>query len=336
MNRQDYTIDFFIPTDAEGVAQLFREVYGEEYPVKIVYNPEQFIKGVERRDYVPVVARTKERRVVGFSSLYHSAPYRGIYEVGLTLVSPDYRNTPIFGLLSRHIIKAIPSIPGLEVLFLESVCNHTITQKAGVMFKLIATAIEIDLMPAEAYENEKSATGRVSTLNMFRTFVHRPHTVYVPEVYSESIRYIYDGLDDSRTLIPSTKPLPVDGLTEISTEIFDFAQLARLSIDEVGADFGAALEAEEKHIQDKKCEVIQVWIKTSWPWVGEVTDILKNRGFFLGGILPCWFGEDGLLMQKVIPRPNWEGINLYTERATQILRFIKDEWETMQKSGTLR
>ncbi|MCX8110883.1 MAG: GNAT family N-acetyltransferase [Syntrophorhabdaceae bacterium] len=331
MNSSDYTIDLFRPEDGEGVAELFREVYGEEYPVKIVYNPEQLSIGVERGDYVPFVARTKGNRIVGFSSLYHSAPYKGIYEVGLSLVAPDYRNTPIFGLLSRQIIKVAPTTPGLEVLFLEAVCNHTITQKAGIMFKLIDTTIEIDLMPAEAYENEQSASGRVSTLNMFRTFVHKPHIVYVPEVYRECIRYIYDGFDDSRTILPSTEPLPADGLTKMSTEIFDFAQLARVAIHEVGANFEAAFDKEEKHINDRHCQVIQVWLNLSWPWVGEIISILRARGFFLGGILPSWFGEDGLLMQKVLSKPNWEGINLYTDRAKHILSFIRDEWEENAK-----
>jgi hypothetical protein len=70
----------------------------------------------------------------------------------------------------------------------------------------------------------------------------------------------------------------------------------------------------------------------SCPWIGEAADILRNRGFFFGGVLPRWFGEDGLLMQKVLVRPNWEGINLYTDRAVQILRFIKDDWEKTQSS----
>ncbi len=330
MSRRDYTIDFFRPHDAAGVAELFRQVYGDGYPVKIVYNPEQLVTGVESREYIPVVARTPDNRIVGFSSLYRSAPHKGIYETGLFLVSPDYRNTPIFGMLSRQAVRAALTIPGLDVLFAENVCNHTLTQRAGIMFKHIETAIEIDLMPPEAYEDGQAAPGRVSTVNMFRTFVHGPHVVYVPEVYEECVRFIYDGFDDSRTPIPSMDSLPSGGITGISTEIFDFAQLARVTIHEVGADFEAAFDAEEKRIGDKECEVIQVWLKLSWLWVGEVTDILRNRGFFLGGILPRWFGEDGFLMQKVRVRPNWEGINLHTDRAVQILRFIRDDWERTQ------
>jgi len=197
------------------------------------------------------------------------------------------------------------------------------------MFKYVETGIEIDLMPAEAYNGEQGS-GRVSTIDMFRTVVEKPHTVYVPEVYEDFSRFVLDGLDDIRTVKVSTDGLPPVGSTETATQTFDFAQLARMTVYEAGVDFEAAFDAEEKRMMDEHCAVIQVWLKLSWPWVGAVIDILRNRGFFLGAILPRWFGEDGFLMQKVPARPNWEGINLYSDRAAQILRFIKDDWEETQ------
>ena len=329
MSGRDYKIDLFKPSDAPGVAQLFREVYGDGYPVKIVYNPEQLVSAFQNNEYIPVLARTPDNRIVGFLSLYRSAPHQGVYEAGQALVLPEYRNTPIYGLMIRQSIKTEPTIPGLDMLFTESVCKHTISQKAGIMFKYIETAIEIDLMPAEAYEIESAAPERVSTVAMFRTFVRKPHVVYVPEVYEACVHYIYDGFDDIRTLISSTDGIPLSGSTEISTQVFDFAQLARVTVHQVGADFETVFDAAEKRIENSRCGVIQVWLKLTWPWIGEVSGILRKRGFFLGGILPRWFDEDGLLMQKTLVRPNWEGINLYTDRAGQILRFIKDDWERM-------
>ncbi len=326
-HKRDYEIDVFTPDDARGVAQLFREVYGDEYPVKIVYDPERLVAGFKSADYIPVVARAPGNRILGFTSMYRSAPYRGLYEIGLSLVLPDYRKTPIAGLMFRHSIRVAPTVPGVDAIFAENVCNHTYTQRAAVIFKAIETAMEIDLMPAAAYEREQAASGRVSTLNVFKTFVRKPHVVYVPEVYEDFYRHVYGGFDDSRTLCVSADGLTSGGSTEMSTQVFDFAQVARVTVFEAGAGFEAAFDAEEKSIEDSHCAVIQVWLKSSWPWIGAVADVLRTRGFFLGGILPRWFGEDGFLMQKVLTRPNWEGINLYTDRAVQILRYIRDDWE---------
>ena len=324
-SERDYQIDLFQSGDAEGVAQLFREVYGDGYPLKIVYDRDQLVAAFQDKEYIPVVARAPDNRIVGFTSLYRPAPYKGVFEAGLSLVSPDYRNTSIYGLLARHAVRTSRTIPELEVLYFEGVCNHIIAQRAGAMFRHIETAMEIDLMSKEAYEGE-SAPGRVSTVDAFRTFTQKPHTVYVPEVYEECIRYIYDGFDDSRTRVPSTAGLPTGQSTDMAARLFDFARLARITVHEAGGDFEARFDAEECRMRDRNCAVIQVWLKLSHPWVGKVANLLRNRGFFLGGILPRWFGEDGLLMQKVQVQPNWEGINLYSDRAKRILEMIREDW----------
>lgn len=41
-------------------------------------------------------------------------------------------------------------------------------------------------------------------------------------------------------------------------------------------------------------------LKPSEPWVGDAVELLRKRKYFF----------DGMLMQKVMVRPNWEGIAL--------------------------
>jgi len=55
--------------------------------------------------------------------------------------------------------------------------------------------------------------------------------------------------------------------------------------------------------------------------------ILRTKGFFLGGVLPQWFDDDGLLMQKVLFTHDFESIQLYSERARRIRDFVKSDWE---------
>lgn len=324
MNERDYDIHLFKPEDAPGVAQLFGDVYGDGYPVKIVYNPEEFVVAFENREYIPILAKTQDNRIVGFASFYRSAPYKGLYELGQVLVLPDYRKTSIAGLLLTYAMKAASSINGIDAVFGEAVCNHTHTQRAGAALRYVEMAMEIDLMPSEAYEKEQSASGRVSTVNMFRTVVQNPHTVYTPQAYEDYCRYVYSGFDDSRIIKASEEHLPPES-SLITTQIFDFAQVARLTVHNAGRDFGTVIDGEESRVKKKNCVVIQVWLKMSWPWIGDAVGALKKRGYFLGGVLPRWFNEDGLLVQKLIEKPNLDGINLYSDRAAQILRFIEDD-----------
>ena len=321
-----YEVGLFEPRDAAGVAELFTEVYGSSYPQKIVYNPEQLITAFESRDNLPIVARTVSGRIIAYTAFYRSTPNRVLYEFGQTLVLPEYRKTAVFGLLSRYLAKTAPTLPDVEAAFCENVCNHTDTQRAAVLFKYIEAAIEIDLMPEEAYKKEQSAAGRVSAVNMFRTFIPKPHTVYIPDRYSDYLHYIYEGFDDARTLIASTGELSSVQQTKTTAQIFDFARVARIAVHKAGIDFMESFSREEEAAFGRNALVIQVWLKSSWPWIGRAVDILRNKGYFFGGALPRWFDEDGLLMQKIIGQPNWEGIHLYSPRAKTILEFVKNDW----------
>ncbi len=328
MSNEELTVGLFRPDDAEGVRKLFTEIYGDSYPARIVYNPDQLIAAFENRDNIPIVVRTPDNQIVGYSSLFRVAPNKRVYEKGNGAVSPAFRNAGVMGMIFQYVKELIPNIDDLDMFFGEPVCNRIYIQKAAAAnLPIVETAIEIDLMPAEAYEQEKSAFGRVSTLLMFMTVTPRPHTVYIPHEYDDYLKYIYDGLDDRRMSSPSMDDLPLPPQTRIDTELFASAQAARLAIHETGSDFEKIFAAAEREILGQRVEVVQVWLKLSWPWIGKVVGVLKDKGYFFGGILPQWFGEDGLLMQKIVGRPNWEGIHLFSKRAEKILEFIKADWE---------
>jgi len=102
-------------------------------------------------------------------------------------------------MIFQYVKKMLPTLGDINVFFGEPVCHHIYIQKAALAnLSFMETAIEIDLMPAEAYEKEKSASGRVSTLLMFITVVPKPHTVHIPKMYSEYFGHIYNGFDDVR------------------------------------------------------------------------------------------------------------------------------------------
>jgi hypothetical protein len=146
------------------------------------------------------------------------------------------------------------------------------------------------------------------------------------------MRFIYGGLDDGRDLVLSRDELPSPIKTEVQTQVFDFAQVARLAVHEAGADFEDLLAREERSVLQKGTVVLQVWLKLSWPWIGHAVNILRKRGYFLGGMLPRWFDVDGMLMQKIIGQPHWEGIQLHFDRAKKILEIIRADWQKINRS----
>jgi hypothetical protein len=128
--------------------------------------------------------------------------------------------------------------------------------------------------------------------------------------------------------------LPSHRSTDLAVQIFEGAGVARISVNEAGADFETILDSNEKEARSKGATVMQVWLNLSWPWVGTCVEILRSKGYFFCGTLSRWCGDDGLLMEKMEGRPNWEGIILYSDRAKHILRFIQDDYEETH-SGSL-
>ena len=219
---------------------------------------------------------------------------------------------------------------GVSAVFGEPVCNHVYAQLMGRTINTISRALEVDLLPAEAYKKEQSSSGRVAALVNFATVIPRPHRVYLPDPYVEALTFCYTELDDQRDLDLADQPIPAGMPTVITPQIFDFAKMARLAVWEAGPDFGPQLAADEAACVEKGAAVIQLWLKMTWPWLGEVVSIANQRGYFLGGALLRWFDDDGLLLQKILHRPNFEGVVLQFDRAKKIMDMVRSDWSRVQ------
>lgn len=327
---QKWEIDLFRPEDAQGVVDLFISVYGAGYPIKTYTDPKRLTDENAAANTLSVVARTPKGDIVGHMALYRSAPCKDIYELGAGLVHRDYRGGKgISTDLAVHELAVAVEKFGIEGVFGESVCNHVFTQKICFKLGLVTQAVEVDLMPASAYTTEKSAAGRVSSLLEFKTFRSKPHAVYLPPVYEHILRFIYEGLDDTRDIRVSADAVPDGGRSRIESQVFDFARVARFAVHEIGADFEDAVTIEEKKAKAQKTTVFQAWLCLSHPWVGAAVDLLRDRGYFLGGVLPRWFDQDGLLMMKLCHRPHWEDMQIQFDRAREIVRRVRADWEAV-------
>lgn len=325
--------DIFRPEDARGIGDLFRSVYGNGYPVRLVYNAAALVEAFDKKENIPLVARTEDGKIVAHEALYRSTPNPQVYEAGQGLVLAELRSSGIGGKMNEYLCEVV--VPGfdMEALFGEAVCNHVHMQKSWSKLKNIESAIEVDLMPQETYVAEGSVTGRVATLAMFRIYKEREQTVYLPSVYTDQFRFLYDGFsDEAQSFQTGHNNLPLEP-SKIETQVFDFAGVARMTVKEPGIDFEAALSREEKKLIGQGVVVFQIWLNLSWPFIDGIIDILRRQGYFFGGLLPRWFGEDGMLMQKATQRPNWEGIQLYSDRAREILRLVQEDWSRIGNSA---
>lgn len=327
--KESWQIDLFRPEDAPGVVELYRAVYGDNYPVHDVYDPEFLIKQSAGEAY-RVVCRTDRGEIVGHIAFYRSSPpNRVLYEYGQMMVRQDYRTSPIAFELADYAIKRVPQHYGLESIWGEAVCNHVFTQRMIRDQGFNETALEIDLMPGESYEKAfaKPNSGRISALVAFRTFKKRQQTIFVPPVYQEILSFIYEGADSNYTFLQGNAPLDQGIKTKGEIRLFAEAGVARLTFLELGGDFEEVFHHLEQKALVGGAVIVQVFFPLNQPSTGAVVDILRTGGYFLGGALPSWFADDGMLMQKVMHIPNFAGITLCSKRAKKLLALIKADWQ---------
>ena len=326
--RQEIEIDFFRIEDAPGIARLFRQVYGEGYPIKTYYLPDQLIEENAAGRIISCVARSPAGEVVGHDALVLLDSATHLYENAAGAVLPAFRGQAVFPRLFRHTIVNTAKRFGVEGIVGEPVCSHIHVQKMCLQLGFKESGLEVDLMPAAAYAMEPGEFSRVSVLLGF--FMHRPkvQTIQMPMVYRVELEYLYAGLNVERTFGYSRSDLPVEGSSQGSMNLFDLAQVARIAIDCIGPDFDPFISRLESEAREKGMVIFHVWLPLASPFASAATDILRGHGYFLGGVLPCWLnGEDGLLMQKVAQEPGWEGIALYSERAKRIGEMINRDWK---------
>ncbi len=328
----EWEVDLFKPEDAVKVTKLFLSVYGKKYPVKTFTDPDILIKENMAGRTISSVARTGTGDIVGHNALFNSIPYKRIYETGAGVVHKNYRGGKgIFTKLVSHGYKVGKEKFNMQGAFGESVCNHVFSQKMTRKLGNITMAVEVDLMPAEAYIKEGSATGRVASLLDFKTFMPKPHVVYIPENYKDFVSFIYSRFDDKREIKISQELLPSTENTKIDVQYFPFAQVARLAVSQSGGDFTKFFAKEEEKVLNQGATIIQAWVNMGQPWCGSVINILRNKGYFTGGVLPRWFDTDGFLMIKILHRPHWDDMKIYFDHAKKIVEFVKKDWETIKQ-----
>jgi hypothetical protein len=330
--RQEIEIDFFRIEDAPGIARLFREVYGEAYPIRTYYLPDQLIEENAAGHIISSVARTPAGEVVGHNALVLTDPATHLYENAAGAVLPAFRGQGVFPRLFKHTIVNTTKCFGIEGIVGEPVCSHTHVQKMCLQLDFKESGLEVDLMPASAYGVDSGASNRVSVLLGFFMLKPRTQTVQIPMAYRDELEYLYAGLHVERTFVFSKNGLPAEGSSQGSMNLFDLAQVARIAIDCIGPDFEPFIGRLESEAHEKGTVIFQVWLPLASPFTSAATDILRGHGYFLGGILPCWRNGDGLLMQKVGQEPDWESIALYSERARRIGEMIRCDWQSVSAS----
>ncbi|MEF2145980.1 MAG: GNAT family N-acetyltransferase [Desulfovibrionaceae bacterium] len=319
---QKATVGPFRPEDAQGVSLLYYAIYGDKFPLDYVYDPKLVTEANAGPDLYQYVARTERGDIVGVSALFRVAPFQGIMETGGLMVLPDYRTGTLAFRLNKATSDTLPRELNLHAVYGQSVCDHTAVQKMIRLQKCEVFGLEMEAMPARPERNEGWAPGRISLLNAMLILRDVPHVVHLPEAYADFLlgRYAATGLQ--REIGPAAL---LEGTTRSSVKDSKEADLVKLIVEEPGADMAGVLDAFESEFSGR--HIRQVHLPLACPGLDQAVNLARERGFFLGGVLPLWTGSDVFFLQKLRTAPDFDRPRLLSDDSKALRDRIAADWK---------
>lgn len=319
---QDVSIELFRPEDALGVALAYYATYGDTFPLEHVYDPDEIARRNATDDQYTVVARTPRGEVVGLFGLFRHAPNPGVYEAGQLMVLTSYRNRHLSTEFSTVALDSLPRQLGIPVVFLEAVSNNTVSQLIALPWGLVFTGLEVECMPSGVQAKDGDASRNTSLFLMFQAFGKTSCDVCLPEPYRAFCEARYAELALPRVFSTAAA---LTGETLASQFFLQETGLLRLTVTRSGRDFGEVVSAAEAKAGPRG--VLQIYLNLGDAAAPQAVAVLRHRGYFLAGLLPYWFGADGLLMQKVGQEPDWDAIQGVDRKAVAIRDMVREDFE---------
>ena len=149
----DFNVRLMQDGDAQGVVSLYKAIYGDDYPIREMYDTAFIIRQQEAGLMYRVVVVDASAKVLAHQALFRlSETYHGLYESGHGMVLPGYRGKGVSDATQAYIAGILIPAMGVEECWGEAVTNHTLSQKSALRVGVKENGIELDVMPGELYE----------------------------------------------------------------------------------------------------------------------------------------------------------------------------------------
>lgn len=319
--------DRFGDADASSLVELFRTVWGDEYPSPDVYNPDYLAEANRTGAICSYVCRDATGRVVGHLALVRSAPFEGTMELAQGLVHPAYRGAGVLSRMMEVVIGEAGRSHHCTTLFGTAVCNHVMSQRSLSACGFTPSAFEIDYTPARLFAKEGSARGRVATVYAFRSLAPAPEQVtYLPRAYAAVVADIFRGANTHRRFLYSRADLPLGEASAIAVADVPTLDLTKITVARAGRDLARRVQDVERQARNDNRAVVQALVDMSTPGVDTAVETLRAAGFWFAGVLPRYLDADAFLMQKTLATPNFEEVKAYAPAAQDLLRVVQADW----------
>lgn len=281
------------PDDANGVADLMHEVYGDTYPKRYVYNPAHLREKNATGEISPVVATGPEGTVVGYAALsaYYGYPEIGL--IGSMAVTPSCRGQGLGGMLVRYLV-ACSEGTGFRTLTGGAFTAHPYSQRIMEREGFCPSAILLGSQPRELSFRQIAEGLSQRESVVFYTRVLAPEEYgfqYLPESHRKTIHEISGTLGIRINADGAGKPGRAPTIAEHTVNTDTGSGM--IWIRRAGPDCREAVADAVRQLRARGAQVMRMHADLSDPGANAVVSAAEDAGFIFSGILP---GEQGYIL----------------------------------------
>lgn len=317
----------FIPEDGEGITALFREVYGNHYLDPVVYDPKMLVEKNNSKMIMSVVAKDQFGKVVGHVAAVCRDVEHGVYEMAQGAVHPKTRGRSILSEMLSFSLDLVENFQSCNVLYAEPVTNHVFTQKPLIAAGFRDTGILYNFVPGEMMQQEEGKQLSVAILMQFRPRKDRSaREVHLPARYIEIAEAIYGSLKLGRTIL-------TDGIADGANRMhcrFNVQEntdmgCVKIYVTAPGKNINEVNGVANRALSSRSFRLVHCYVPIKYPESINTVNDLQNVGFTFGAILPNWWGDDVILMQKTADTETSNIPLIYSEIGKRIKKHIELE-----------
>jgi hypothetical protein len=304
---------------AEGISQLFRRQYGDQYHRDVLYNPSSISDAVEAGKWLAAVVLDSDGTTVA-----HGALLRGEQGVKLAriVVDSSARGRHLAERITDALLDhAVASGGGFAPVLTESVTTHPVTQRLFISrgFEPLGVCVHKFLDYFQTGQRE-------SVLVMGRDLSSSSRVLYVPEQFKGLCSYISDLHSLRAEVVVPPEVVSVSDSVELKVRCDPYVGCGGVDVPVGAVPSHQLLSGILHRLRDQQIKFVDGRVRLDDPCARSCIDTFLGLGFSFGYLEPCRGGTNLVMQWSAEPlHPRLESLALVGAAANDIRTLMLQE-----------
>jgi len=323
--------------DASSLVRCVVRCYGDSYPERAFYDADEIRSLLSRELLHSAVAVDRQGEVVAHLGLVLERRGARTGDMVLGIVDSQFRGRQLIIQTGVCLAQEFAQL-GLIGLYQFATTAHAISQRLVLATSSIETGVLLGYLPeaTSSMQRPKDPLGwRIPSIMLYLPLGEAPaRRACVPRRYREVVSGIYSRIGLERQLVEADAELP-DAPTRLRLVLETARSLARIEVERAGRDLASEVGKLLREIASSDAQIAHLDLRLSDPSTPKSVELLRELGFFFGGILPELRDGDVLRLQSTREEPRDRGvIEVFSEVGERLLDFVLSDREAALEASS--